>query len=1132
VTAPTPFDLTGPLPTGTTVLEASAGTGKTYTIAGLVTRWVAETDIRLRSLLVVTFTRAATAELRGRVRRRLVEAGDHLDHAAAGTQSTMGDPVLEALASVPSDEIARRRRRIARALGDIDAATISTIHGFCQHVLDGIGIASDLDREADLVEDLDELVEEVVDDLLVSTYLRPNDHPRIARGELLAIGRAVVGNPTTRLAPRGTADPTAGLRLHLADRIRTEVPRRARRRRRLSYDDLLTRLDAVLADPERGAGARAALRQRYAITLIDEFQDTDAVQWSIVAAAFADAADQPGRALVLIGDPKQAIYAFRGADVHAYLSAARRAATRHTLGVNHRSDRALLTALDTLFAGCRFGDDDIRHRGVGHARAAARPRLSPSPGAAALRLRVVPRHGSLGLNKRRQPFADRVRDLIALDLAADVVRMLAAQPDLITCGDDGVETSRRVLAPGDVAVLVRTNEQAGQVQAALQAVDVPAVVGGVDSVFATPAATHWTRLLDALERPSSGPRVRALALTPWIGWTADDVVAAPEPAWDRLHGQVHGWSAVLRDQGVAAAFRAVLLACSLRSRLLAQHGGERLLADLEHLAELAHAAATAEHLGTTGLVGWLRVRIAGASRDVRDDRLRRLETDDDAVQILTIHRSKGLEFPVVYCPFAWSSNTGVRGVPAYHDDDRQRWLDVGGRAHDDYADHAARAEDDARGEELRLLYVAMTRARHHVVAWYAPAGNTAWSGLGRLLLCRDPDGTPDTERAADVLDDDHIRATVEALAARSDGTITVETVPERPSAVAWQRASRPGAELDRARFTRGLDTSWRRTSYSALTRLDDPGPHVGSERDEAVTDDEPSAPDGARGPTRGVAVAHGGDEVTLPLADMPGGTQVGTFVHGVLEEADFAADDLRREFLAAVAKQQTRRRLDLDAEMVGNGLVAAVTTPLGAAADGISLAAIRRDDRRDEVAFELPLDHAGCPATLGDLAEVLADHLSDDDPLAGYPRRLPDRLRRRDLRGYLGGSIDLVMRRRASGHEVFHVADYKTNRLGRWDRPLTLGDYHPDALAEAMVHGHYPIQALLYQVALHRLLRWRVVGYDPAVHLGPVLYLFVRGMVGPNTPELDGNRAHGVFAWRLPPSLVTATSDLLHVGRS
>ena len=397
-TTPRPFDLAGPLPRGLTVLEASAGTGKTYTIAGLTARWVAG-GLPLNRLLLVTFGRMATGELRARVRDRLVGAEAALTTILGGGAPADSDEVLDLLADAPPEELQLRRDRLGAALADFDAATIATTHGFCQQVLSGIGVAGDVDRDAVLVDDITDLVDEVVDDL----YLRKFAHqvPPVELPVRLAreIGRAVVAQPAAIIVPAGagaTGDSLPATRARLAVAVREELERRKRGLRILTYDDLLTRLAAALRDP---AAARR-LGRRFDVVMVDEFQDTDPVQWDVLRTAFAG---DTGTTLVLIGDPKQAIYSFRGADVHTYLDAVGQAATVSTLDRNWRSDGPLVAAYDALFAGAALGHPDIRYRPVRAADPAAASRLRGAPHAAALRVRIVHRDdGRVDLTSKQQ----------------------------------------------------------------------------------------------------------------------------------------------------------------------------------------------------------------------------------------------------------------------------------------------------------------------------------------------------------------------------------------------------------------------------------------------------------------------------------------------------------------------------------------------------------------------------------------------------------------------------------------------------------------------------------------------------------------------------------------------------------
>ena len=1084
-----PFDVCGPLPAGVTVLEASAGTGKTYTIAALAARYVAE-GTRLESLLLVTFTRMATGELRERVRERLVAA----ERALSGT-GPADDAVLRLLADGPPAVIEERRANLTRALADFDAATIATTHGFCQEVLGGLGLAGEADAE--FVEDVDDLVDEVVDDLYVRRFHVPGA-PDFTRAEARRIARAAVANPAAPVEP-ANADGRPGMRSRLALAVRDELERRKQRTGVMTYDDLLTRLDRILADDGGEAVARR-LRERWDVVLVDEFQDTDPIQWDIMRRAFGTGT------LVLIGDPKQAIYAFRGADVFAYLDAARAAATQATLETNWRSDQGLIDAYDALFGGARLGHEGIVYRRV---RAGNPDRRSPYPGAP-LRVRVVGRE-DVRTTPGGYASAPSARAHVARDLAADLVARLS----------DGSG-----LAPGDVAVLVRTNRNAAEVRDALDAAGIPAVINGAGSVFGTEPARHWLTLLEAIERPTSAQRAHGAALTPFLGWSAERVATASEAEWEDVHQRLHGWAQLLREQGVASLSEAITVGESLPARVLAGTDGERALTDLRHVAQLLHAAATTEQLGTTALTAWLRRRIAEAEQDTGDeDRSRRLESDAAAVQVLTIHRSKGLEFPVVYCPDLWEPTwISDEHVPVtFHDAARgdARVVDVGLEG-PDYTRHRTQHLIEQRGEDLRLAYVALTRARHQAVIWWAGSARSRDSALGRLLFARAEDGTVAWRGSSGVSDDQAV-ARLQELAAESGGAVAVER-SRLPLPSTWSGPLPEASALEAARFDRTLDRAWRRTSFTDLTAAAHE-PRVTSEPEEPELSDEPETPVPAAAP--------GGDEalraVPSRLEGMPGGVRVGTFVHHVLEATDFAAEDLDGELGERVAAVLARRPLDIgDPAAAVAGLRAAIETPLGPVLGGARLRDLARADRLDELDFELPLAGGDAPTgrlLLDAIAAALTEHLPTGDPLAAYAARLADPRLRDRVRGYVTGSIDLVAR--VDGR--FAVVDYKTNWLGVPGEPLTAWDHRPAALTAEMLRAHYGLQALLYTVALHRYLRWRLAGYAPDRHLAGVLYLFVRGMSGPDTPVVDGSPC-GVFSWRPPSALVVALSDVLDRG--
>ncbi len=1140
--------LSGPLPApGTTVIEASAGTGKTYALAALATRFLAE-GLEPTALLAVTFTRMATGELRDRVRRRLVDTGSALTRSLAHG-SAPSEELAEVLASGDPAEVEARRDRLADAVAGFDGLTITTTHGFCQLVLAGLGSAGDLDVGASLLEDPGDLLEEVVADLYLRRAQFDGARPPFPLAAARAAAAAAVGNPEARLVP----DPDGGYLLsRLARGARAELATRLQDANLLTYDQVLTRLADTLTDRARGPAACARLRSRYSVVLVDEFQDTDPVQWQVLRRAFGSG----GTTLVLIGDPKQAIYAFRGADVHAYL-AAHRHARRLTLAANWRADKSLLDATNALLSPLQLGHPDIRFRAAHQPTAgplgpSRRGGLEGAPSGAPLRVRLVAdRNPALPRTPSQQLLVKgAASEWVAADAAAEVAALLASAATVPAEQNRG--GGRRPVRPDDIAVLTRTNAQASSVRSALRSAGVPAVVAGDASVFATEAAGDWLRLLEALQEPASRYRAASAARTPWIGLSALEVASADERRWEEVNARLHWWADVLAERGVAALQRTIVAGEGLPARLLAVEGGERTLTDLGHLGELLHAEALAGHLGAAALRAWLAARIeesAGPSGGPGDQRSRRLDSDAEAVQVLTVHRAKGLEFGIVLCPFLWDSGRPDRtGEPVvFHSDDGDdatRYLDVGDPCKDRRGEHArssALAREEAGGEDLRTLYVALTRARHQVVIWWARVKGANRSPLGRLLTARDETGrvgpgdpqVPDARR---------IRSALAPLVERAGGLLVVEDAGQAATRVpaAAPAGDSPGVpagglsegapELQVAAFERSLDRRWQRVSYSSIVA----GAHrevVGSEPEEPGIGDEPAAGDHPSVPGSPPPGAP-----TCPLGELPRGAEVGTFVHRLLEGADFTSPDLADELAAAAARDDPFGSLAGDADRLGAGLALAVATPLGRRLPGVSLRDVARAERLDELRFELPLvggDRPDGAVGTGALAEALSAHLDAGDPLVDYPGRLADPLLVRSLRGYLTGSLDLVFRRPGPSGGTWWVADYKTNWLGG-DGPegetLTTWHYRPEALAAEMQRRHYPLQALLYTVALHRYLRWRLPGYSPQRNLGGVLYLFLRGMVGPGTPEVGGERA-GVFSWSPAPELVVALSGLLGTGR-
>ena len=1116
------FSICDPLPTGTMLLEASAGTGKTWTIAALVTRYVAEGVVPLEEMLVVTFSRAASQELRARVREALAEAEAVLAGRLAPDHDGNDNELLRFLLDVDDEERGLRHARVRAALTSFDAATIATVHQFCHEVLRSLGVAGTSDASAELVEDLDDLLVEVVDDIYLRGF-RSDTKPVFSRSEALDLARAAVDDVHAELRPttaeRGS--PVAR-RVGFARAVREELAVRKRRLQVMHYNDLLTQLADALEKP--GSPARHRMRQRWSVVLVDEFQDTDPVQWQVLDRAFSGHA----RAMVLIGDPKQAIYAFRGGDIVTYLAAARSATDRRTLPRNFRSDPAVVDALGVLLGGAELGHPEIAVRPVKAALTGSR--LSGAPSDPPVRLRQVLLGEHLGDDDRIGP----TRAHIARDLALDVAALLSS----------GAVYDGRPVEAHDVAVLAHRGKDLLAAQRALREVGIHAVSAGGSSVLDSGPAHDWLALLEAMAAPHRALLTRGAALTDLLGYAVPDLDAGGEDLDDHLAQQARDLAGVYARQGIAAVLER-LVADGLPERVLGQVGGERTLTDIKHVAELLHDAGREGQLGLVALLEWLRAQMAEDGPSTTGARTRRLDSDAAAVQLLTIHGSKGLQFPVVYLPTLTDRNVpDVPRIPLCHDEppERTRYLDVGGKGGPEWADSVRRHKEEDAGESLRLLYVALTRAQSQVVTWWSPTTrNGGPSPLHRVLFGREPGTGPVPPTARVPKDDGQAFARLKAWA--DLGAFSLERADHAEQQEVT--SSHEAADLRVGTWTRRIDHGWRRTSYTALSTPRDPQGleltgGVGSEPEVTPREDEPDTPDPVVADTPalpGLEIPVPGADVPSPMADLPVGATFGSLVHGVLEHADPQAADLRAELLDHIAEQRVQWPVSLDAEELADALVAVCDTPLGPLAGGATLREIGRADRLCELDFELPLGGGDLrrhtpggggaddlSGVLGDVVPLLRAHLPAGDPVRGWADVVEanPELAGQELRGYLTGSVDVVLR--TGGRYL--VVDYKTNWLGRPEEPLTAADYRPEMLDEAMGHSSYPLQALLYAVVAHRFLRWRLPGYDPARHLGGVLYLYVRGMCGPDTPVVDGHPC-GVFSWRPPVALVTGVSDLL-----
>ena len=1144
-----PFDLGGPLPVGVSALEASAGTGKTFALTALAVRYLAELPIHPSQLCVVSFTDAATAELRGRVRSRVVEALRHCELLLAGRLDEIGsDPVLTAIAAPEMDQEVIRSRvgHLRVAVAEFDAANISTIHGFCQRILHSAGETEEALRVTDGAGD----IAEVINDLLITVAADPQSFGFSSTADLFvsnlserlttAVSKALSmpdavwssGDLPTDRAPRSSNfrdQARAEVMLGLLHRVVAEVHIRRQTLARSTFDGLITSTRDLLRG-EEAVAMIGALRDRFKVVLIDEFQDTDSVQWDIFRTAFIDDPKLgPPPAVTIVGDPKQSIYRFRSAELSAYLAAVAAAKDQvSTLETNWRSDGDLLQSYEFLLDGFTFGDERVGFHPVHTAPDLAGSRLVTSDVGSGVRSDVAPfEFRCIGSTAQGAPPAWLSRLAIRNDLIGVVLDQLTPGKMIRSRNaDENGHFPLQQVQPSDIAVLTRSNADASALALALSAAGIPAATASSNSVLLSDAAAQWRVLLEAIQHPGSVGLVKAAALGWFFGFTPQQVDALNDHGLAELHDRVRGLAILLQQRGLSAVVQDAR-AGGLQARLLAGPTGERDLTDLDHVAEVLHNLSGGRPASAAVFLSLLAA--AGEDSDeysAREILARRIDRDDQAVSVLTVHKAKGLEFPIVLLPFLWVAPRGSTGVPhAVRNGVRTldgTWIPnlPKSKLTSPLRDQNAQ---EARGEARRLLYVALTRARHRCVVWW-PEGSGK-SALHELLEHR---------LGAKPVSTDQLIALGEA----SEGLIAVKAVPAsvRLPARREVRSKKGGAEeteLAIRHATRSLDTSWRIWSFTGITaaaQADTARRSSESRRDHRAEHTEAIHGGGTdeAGPIEVLAtsaIAETTDELAsqpemLELRSAPAGTVFGTLVHEVLEHTDFAAEDLADQLLRLCAQRLSYRPMGISAQRLAAGLQQAIHAPLGGPLGGLRLRDLSRADRVDEMDFFLPLGKLRG----SDIGATLAATLAREDPMRNWAETLAAGSGMAtgfnlDLQGRLTGSIDLTMRCVDShtGQMRYWVADYKSNRLGE---PNT---YRGEELVEAMAHHDYPLQAILYLVALHRYLRWRLHDYQPELHLGGAAYLFLRGM----DPTRDPSDATGVMWWTPPAAAVVAVDRLL-----
>jgi len=1135
---------------GTHLIEASAGTGKTYTIASLFLRFVLEKELSVDKILVVTYTVSATDELKDRIRRRIVSA---LDAFASGSSN---DRFIDGLIHSHADQ-ARAKALLKDAINRFDESSVYTIHGFCQRVLQDMAFESGSLFDTELITDQKPILKEVIEDfyrrhfyedtypecvhyalkkgLSLGSFMRfyikaglsARIIPEVERPDMdqtITLYRQAfegLSKSWTICAPdiehilltdtglnrqrfrkgsiplwtaemdkyirsggrnlplfknfdrfcsstikdavkKGMLAPTheffdrcdrlrhiseslcdlmdqylAWLKHEFFLYMKTHLSEKKEKLGLVHFDDLITRTHSGVCR-QGGHALASSIRERFSAAMVDEFQDTDPIQYEIFKQVFED------RPLFLIGDPKQAIYSFRGADIFTYMQASQAIEDekRHTLKENYRSDPGLVRAVNTVFSRAQapFVFEQI---GFGPVDAAIRDECVQGDQGKrpCLYIGYVP-----GTPEGDLP-RERLEKRIAHGVAAEIL-------GLIGDSREGLIIDDRPVMPRDIAVLVRENRQARIVRDVLRSYDIPSVLLSEENVFDSWEAFDMEVLLKAIFEPFMEGYVRAALSGPLLGLSAGDIesLQLDETLWGRWIETFRGYRDLWQDHGFIRMFRGFLSEQGVRQRLLSSNHGERSLTNILHLSEILNQASTEMGLGMGELVKWLSIQrdpdLAGS-----EEYQLRLESDDDAVIIQTIHKSKGLEYGVVFCPYAWAGS-GLRDKEPFlfHDADNgyEPLFDIGS---EEAAVHREYAHKEVLAENVRLLYVGVTRARHRCYLAWGAFRKALDSAMTYILH-------PEVYRDGIMPLDEELRRDLAAMEHISDSGITVKDMPVQ--AAAGYTAERPGLEREMAcrDLSRPIERSWRITSFTSLVSG---APYIHDSADHDASGDMFRRKDLRETDTPG----H-------DIFGFPRGARPGVMLHRIFEVIDYRADDV--QLGRQVSNVLTEYGYDISWLDVIMDMVKKV---LFSRLEDFCLSDIAFEQRLNELVFYYPLRKTS-PAQLKSIFMQMPGFEAGRD----YPGRIGE-LSFEPVQGYLKGAVDLILR----FEDRYYIIDWKSNHLGD-----TIGDYDQDSLFDTMKQSHYILQYSLYTLALDRYLRHRHASYSYEKNFGGVFYIFLRGV--------------------------------------
>jgi exodeoxyribonuclease V beta subunit len=1141
---------------GARLIEASAGTGKTFTICSLYLRLLlghGGADSRhpypltVDQILVVTFTEAATEELRSRIRSRIRDA------RLAFMRGHSYDFFLkQLLVDEPNHDLASQL--LLQAERQMDEAAVYTIHGFCQRMLVNSAFESGSLFETSFLTDESKLRNQVVADywrkkfyslspelssIIRERWKTPSAllseiNPYLSGAPIFIKGNELKGSiesiheenldlinnlkkswieasgdiqrafdesdvnrrsytkkslpnwieqlnywakeetstyytpdcltkfSASVLAEKSKVSPPThsvfdeiqtffetppsvvdSIMKDAVEECRTLLQNAKDKIHVLAFDDLLTQLSNALKS-ESGNVLAARIREMFPVAMIDEFQDTDPLQYSIFSRIYrtrlAQKVEIKESGIFMIGDPKQAIYAFRGADIFTYIRARREVTSHFTLSTNWRSTSRMISSVNALFNNCDkpfIFDEDIKFHNALHSANSTTNHWSIEG--------VVQPAMTIWNNEETTPVAKKDYMNVMTDSCVEQIKTLLANPTAEICsGDD----KRRIKA-GDIAILVRTSNEARAIRKALSKNEIASVyLSNRDSVFSTTEAHDILRILTAMNEPTENHSLKPALATHLLGSTADTLVSIEtnEHLLEEVVLEFSNYQYIWDKKGVLPALRQLVLNRGIAERLLSTIDGERKIADFFHVAELLQEESQSTN-SRHGLIRWLTEKIEEPNGNAEEQQVR-LESENELVKIVTIHKSKGLEYDFVFMPYI--SNYRESGSSLYHDEETSKTILDTKKSH--YALNLA--EKERLAEDLRLLYVAVTRAVYGCFMGVAPLRN------GRST--KDPSGLHKSGIGWIVQNGETLAAAQleEALEKLSKSCDEIAiTTPLKQGQCAYELDFSSEVETVTAQANkRQINENWYVTSFSALT-ANAHSSHSHQKELFANTDE----------------IEDEDKSEQLTIFNFHKGAKAGTFLHTVFENIDY--NEPNSEKNAEIINELLLLE-GYEAEwcpVIQKLASDTLTKPISS--DSVVLGSLDKDQILCEMEFVFPINKLKASA----VSRLCAEH----DPMSANLSELNFF----DVSGMLKGFIDLTF----ECNGKFYVLDWKSNHLGD-----SHDHYTQDAIKTAMRDHRYDLQYQIYSLALHKYLQSRVPDYSYEEHFGGAIYLFLRGINAEN----------------------------------